>query len=124
MLQVRSWLDDWETEATQAREAMAAAAADDYQFAENNPFLNVSPLFTCPNTAVTTQLASVLGAQQQRQCRRMAHPLCMTERSCKEALPAFCCRSLGLLAEQSALLVHSSSRCCARPCHANRALMA
>ena len=40
--QVRSWLDDWESEATQAREAMAAAAADDYKFAENNPFLNVS----------------------------------------------------------------------------------
>jgi hypothetical protein len=42
MLQVRSWLDDWESEATQAREAMAAAAADDYKFAEDNPFLNVS----------------------------------------------------------------------------------
>ena len=41
-VQVRSWLDDWESEATQAREAMAAAAADDYKFAENNPFLNVS----------------------------------------------------------------------------------
>lgn len=39
---MRSWLDDWESEATQAREAMAAAAADDYKFAENNPFLNVS----------------------------------------------------------------------------------
>ncbi|CAL5229175.1 g12450 [Coccomyxa viridis] len=38
--EVRSWLDDWESEATQAREAMAAAAADDYKFAENNPFLN------------------------------------------------------------------------------------
>ncbi len=40
--QVRSWLDDWESEATQAREAMAAAAAEDYKFAEKNPFLNVS----------------------------------------------------------------------------------
>ena len=40
--QVRSWLDDWESEATQAREAMAAAAANDYKFAENNPFLDVS----------------------------------------------------------------------------------
>ena len=49
--QVRSWLDDWESEATQAREAMAAAAADDYKFAENNPFLNVSRSSrprTCP----------------------------------------------------------------------------
>ena len=44
MLQVSSWLDDWESEATQAREAMAAASADSYKFAENNPFLSVSPL--------------------------------------------------------------------------------
>ena len=48
VLQVRSWLDDWETEATQAREAMAAAAADDYRFAENNPFLNVISLSPVP----------------------------------------------------------------------------
>ena len=53
---MRSWLDDWESEATQAREAMAAAAADDYKFAESNPFLNVSS----PSMLTSSHFNSVL----------------------------------------------------------------
>lgn len=80
MLQVRSWLDDWETEATQAREAMAAAAADDYRFAENNPFLDVSHTPYPPQALLCRHLLQAsLWHNSRGNIGVRPYPLCMTE---------------------------------------------